>query len=273
MGLLPKNEPKEKDITPTKFFIWGQTMSGKTYLARKLPNPVILNTDSNAKKVTTPSIDIKDFEMFLDVIEEIVAGKHTYETIIIDLVDDINVMLKTYVCEKYEVDDEGEVPYGKGYREVKSMWQNLMVRLSKLKYNVVFISHIAEINENGTIIEKPSLEQKFYNMTMGRCDLSIKCRKAGKNYLQMVDAKRDNYTLEDIKDDNVREILKSVTGVFGKEPAGDSTVKKIISATPVKKVEAVVNKEDKIVATKTVKNDDVVATNTEIEEPTPVEEE
>ena len=51
-------------------------------------------------------------------------------------------MLQTYVCKKYDVDDEGEVPYGKGYREVKMVWQKLMVRLNQLPYNVIFIFYI-----------------------------------------------------------------------------------------------------------------------------------
>ena len=68
--LLPVNKPKEKDITPKVFFIWGQSMSGKTYLARQFPNPLIINTDGNAKKVDTPSVEVYDFETFVKVLEE-----------------------------------------------------------------------------------------------------------------------------------------------------------------------------------------------------------
>lgn len=212
--LLPINKPKEKDITPKVFFIWGQSMSGKTYLARQFPSPVIINTDGNAKKVDTPSVEVHDFETFVSLLQEIEAGNHDYKTIIIDLVDDIKTMVQNYVCEKYGVDDEGEVPYGKGYREVKTIWQKLMVRLNQLPYNVIFISHVVEISEDNRTIEKPSLEQKYYNMCMGRCDLSIKCRKVGKTYLQLCDSKRDNYHFEDVKDKDVLNILKNISNVF-----------------------------------------------------------
>lgn len=231
MGLLPENKPKVKDITPTKFFIWGQSMSGKTYLARQFPNPLILNTDGNAKKVTTPSIEIYDFETFVKVLNEIEEGKHDFKTIIIDLIDDFKVMLQNYVCEKYGVDDEGEVPYGKGYRDVKNTWQKLMVRLSQLPYNVVFISHIAEKSENQQTIEIPSLDQKFYNMCMGRSDMSIKCRKVGQTYLQLCVDRRDYYTEADVKDPVVLDILKNVKGAFTLEPT------KTIKAVPLKKAE------------------------------------
>lgn len=226
--LLPENKPKEKDITPKVFFIWGQSMSGKTYLARRFPSPLIINTDGNAKKVDTPSIEVQDFETFTKVLEEIEAGKHDFKTIIIDLVDDIKTMLQNYICKKYNVDDEGEVPYGKGYREVKMVWQKTMVRLNQLPYNVIFISHVMEVTENSATIERPSLEQKFYNMCMGRCDMSIKCRKVGQNYIQLCESKRDNYNEVDVKDKAVLEILKGITGVFKQKTEVKPMVKPII---------------------------------------------
>lgn len=223
--LLPVNKLKDKDITPKVFFIWGQSMSGKTYLARQFPSPLIINTDGNAKKVETPSVEVYDFETFLKVIEEIEQGKHDYKTIIIDLVDDVKTMLQNYVCKKYGVDDEGEVPYGKGYREVKMTWQRLMVRLNQLPYYVIFISHVVEVTEDNNTYEKPSLEQKYYNMCMGRCDMSIKCRKVGQNFLQLCDAKRDNYIETDVKDKDVLKILTGVTNVFG--TSGGAKLKKM----------------------------------------------
>ena len=228
MTLLPVNKPKTKDITPRVFFIWGESMSGKTFLARRFPNPLIINTDGNAKKVETPSIEVHDFETIVKVIQEIEQGGHEYQTIIFDLVDDVKTMLQSYVCKKYGVNDEGEVPYGKGYRDVKMTWQKLMVRLNQLPYNVIFISHITETSENGQVVEKPSLEQKFLNMCLGRTDLSVKCRKVGQNYIQICDSKRDNYIEEDIKDKNILEILKGIKGVFAVKPA--TAIKKVEEA-------------------------------------------
>ncbi len=232
MGLLPKNELKQKNITPKNFFIWGGSMSGKTYLARLFPNPLIVNTDGNAKKVETPSIEVYDFETFVKVMTEIEQGEHEFKTIIIDLIDDVKTMLQTYVCKKYNVENEADVPYGKAFSDVKNTWQKLMVRLSQLPYNVIFISHVLEVLEGQTTIEKPSLEQKFYNMCMGRCDLSIKCRKVGSTYLQLCDNKRDQYEEKDIENKEILKILKNVKGVFKNENTID--IKKI---TPIKNKE------------------------------------
>ena len=223
--ILPENKLKEKDITPKNYFIWGQSMSGKTYLARQFPSPLIINTDGNAKKVDTPSIEITNFTQFVQVIRELEESQHTFKSIIIDLIDDIKLMLFKYICDKYNVDDIGEVAYGKGYRDVNTIWQNIMIKLSQMKFNIIFISHIVEYVENNTTYEKPSLEQKYYNMSMGRCDINIKCRKVGNNFLQLCESKREKYKETDIKDKKILDILKNITGVIETEQV--TTLKKI----------------------------------------------
>jgi hypothetical protein len=217
MSLLPENKPMEKNITPKVFFIWGQSMHGKTYLARQFPNPIILNTDGNGKKIDTPHVDIYDFETFVAVLKEIEEGKHTYKTIVIDLVDDIKTFLEEYVCKKYKVENLAEAPFGKAFSDVKATWKRLMIRLSQLPYYVVFISHIIQTTDeydNTRTIEQPSLEQKYLNMTKGRTDVMIKCQKVGKNYLQLCNEKRDVYRREDIKDEELYVTLSNVKQLF-----------------------------------------------------------
>ena len=86
---LPVNELKTADVTPKNILIWGESMSGKTYLAKEFESPLIINTDGNATKITTPSIFVKNFTEFKEVIEELEKGKHTFKTLIIDLIDDL----------------------------------------------------------------------------------------------------------------------------------------------------------------------------------------
>ena len=217
MSLLPENEPMEKDITPKVFFLWGQSMHGKTYLARQFPDPIIINTDGNGKKIDTPHVDVYDFETFVNVLREIEEGKHTFKTIVIDLVDDIKTFLEEYVCKKYDVENLADAGFGKGYGDVKATWKRLMIRLTQLPYYVVFISHVVQLTDEydkNKTIEQPSLEQKYLNMTKGRTDVMIKCQKVGKNYLQLCNEKRDLYHRSDIKDDKLYNTLSNVKSLF-----------------------------------------------------------
>lgn len=210
--MLPINEVKTVDITPKNYFIWGESMSGKTHLAIQFPNPILLNTDGNAVKVATPSVDIRDFDQFSQIISELEKGEHTYESVIIDLVDDIRTMLSISICKRYKVRNLVDVPYGKATSEFKDLWQRLMTKLSQLPYQIIFISHIIETQE----IEKPSLPQRELNVCMGRCDVAIRCRKLGEKYIQICDRKRQNYLESDIKDDRIFKVLANVQNLIKK---------------------------------------------------------
>lgn len=210
--MLPINEPKQADVTPKNYLLWGESMAGKTYFATQFPNPVLLNTDGNATKVATPSVDIRDFDTFLSVVTEVEKGEHTYETIIIDLIDDIRTLLSLEICKRYKVRNLTDVPYGKATSELKDNWQKLITRLSQMPYQIIFISHILETQE----VEKPSLPQRELNVCMGRCDIAIKCKKIGGNYIKQCDRKRQDYTVEDVKNAQIKELLLNVQNLIKK---------------------------------------------------------
>src|SRR5690606_33592928 len=98
MSILPKNERKIAKETPRNFVIFGGTMHGKTYFADEFPNPLNLNTDGNAEMIETPSISIRNernakgaittsaSEKLIQVITELEAGNHTFETVVVDVI-------------------------------------------------------------------------------------------------------------------------------------------------------------------------------------------
>ena len=51
---LPKVEKLKPKSQPHNFFIWGATMSGKSYFSSFFPNPLILNTDGNSEQGSAP---------------------------------------------------------------------------------------------------------------------------------------------------------------------------------------------------------------------------
>ena len=148
MSLLPENKPKEIDLTPRMFVIGGSAMSGKTYNACKFPNPILINTDGNCKKVTTPSIYLNDkkyktykekLETLFGVLKELNETQTTYQTIVIDLIEDIFDICEGYVLEKYKVDNLGKVPgYATGYTERKVNMQNVITALKTL-FSIIFL--------------------------------------------------------------------------------------------------------------------------------------
>nr|DAN47246.1 MAG TPA: AAA domain protein [Caudoviricetes sp.] len=214
--ILPVNEQKTADVTPKNILIWGESMSGKTYLAKQFESPLIINTDGNASKITTPSVFIKNFTEFKELIEELEKGKHTFKTLIIDLIDDLETMVINHICSLAKVESLADIAFGKGFNTFNSIWKNLMMTLTQMNMNVIFISHIVEKMDGQTSYQAPALSQKCLNACMGRCDIVIKTQKIGNNYIRLCTNKREAYKEEDIKDKKVLEILKTIKNVFQK---------------------------------------------------------
>jgi len=211
--MLPKNEPKKFIRTPKNFFIYGKSMSGKTHLACQFPNPLLLNTDGNAVKVATPSIHINDYTQFTQVINEIEKGGHTYESIIIDLIDDLKSLIEMSITKRANVKTILDLGFGKGTTEFKNTWKEMITRIANLKYNVIFISHVIETAEN---FERPSLDQKELNVAMGRCDVGIKCEQTNFGYYRKCERKRENYTVDDIPDKQFLQVLSTIQNLIKK---------------------------------------------------------
>ncbi|NSV20212.1 AAA family ATPase [Enterococcus faecalis] len=230
MSILPENKPQTPKDTPRNFFVWGPTMSGKSFLASQFPNPVIFNTDGNAEANTVPSVQLRNIKdtngkikrSVIDQLDKLITAlqteKHTYETVVLDVIDDIVVMIEQYICDKEGVETLGDIPYGKGYAAFTNIFQQLVIELKSLPMNVIYISRNATKLEGTTEIEIPSLKEKHQNIVNGNCDLSIQCKKVGKNYIRVAKARRKDYMRDQVDDKTILAILDTITGVFGRTP-------------------------------------------------------
>lgn len=232
MGILPKNERKVAKETPRNFVIYGGTMHGKTYFADEFPNPLNLNTDGNADMIETPSININHTrdskgkivkpasELLSDIIVELENTNHTFETVVIDVIDDVITLFEQEITEEHGVRSVGDIPYGKGHQMLEMMVRVLVMRLKELsmkrKMNIIYISRLNIIEENDMEVYVPSLKLKWLNIVNGNSDYTILCRKIGKNYIRKVESKRKNYTREKIDDERIAALLDTVIGAYEK---------------------------------------------------------
>ena len=222
MSLLPENKPKEIDLTPRMFVIGGAAMSGKTYNACKFPNPILINTDGNCKKVTTPSIYLNDkkyktykekLETLFGVLKELNETQTTYQTIVIDLIEDIFDICEGYVLEKYKVDNLGKVPsYATGYTERKVNMLNVISALKTLtnKYYVVILTHTVDKVVDDKMVTMSMLKEDFYILLEGKTDMVINCKKLGNSYITRITKMRNNYKDPEVKESINKEILEVI---------------------------------------------------------------
>lgn len=232
MSILPKNERKVAKETPRNFVIYGATMHGKTYFADEFPNPLNLNTDGNAEMIETPSINIRNernakgeiiksaSDLLSEIILELETTNHTFETVVIDVIDDIVTLFEQEIIEEHGVRSVGDIPYGKGHQMLEMMVRVFVMRLKELSMkkhiNVLYLSRLTVIEENNVEVYQPSLKLKWLNIVNGNSDYTILCRKIGKNYIRKVESKRKNYTREKIDDERIAKLLDTVIGAYDK---------------------------------------------------------
>ncbi len=237
MFKLPENKPQIPKDTPRNFFIYGETMSGKSYLANEFPNPIVLNTDGNAEANSVPSIQLvnvrdkngKITRSVIDQLSEILLAlqtqKHTYETVILDVIDDVIDLIKFAVCDQFGVKALSEIQWGKGYDYFNQALTELVMDLKALPMNVIYISRlVTEQTEDGAVTkEKPSLRDKYVNLINGNSDLMIKTEKVGNNYHRKIDRRRKAYYVDQVDDEAILKILLTIRGAV--DPAKNKSSK------------------------------------------------
>lgn len=241
MSILPTNERKPTVDTPHNFFIYGATMSGKSYLAERFPNPLFINTDGNSLANPAPSIQLRNVkdengnlkQSVLEDLDEIMFELQTqnknkqfgYETIVLDVIDDICQLIEQAICTEAGVKSLSDIGYGKGYATFNTVLQDLVMNLKSLPLNIVYISRVNYETKDGvdTAKEVPSLKTKYYNVVNGNCDLVIHTQKVGTNYIRTIKDKRKKYYEDKINDPKILRILKAIPGAISKRPIEKKT--------------------------------------------------
>lgn len=240
MITLPKVETLKPKSQPHNFFIWGETMSGKSYFASYFPNPLVLNTDGNSEQGQAPSIQIRNIrdangnlkQSAIKQLDDIIIALQNqgnkpedqrFKTVVVDVIDDICVMIEQAICLEEGVQSLADIAYGKGYAMFNAALQQFVMDLKALPMNVIYISREIGITDEQTnkTEYRQSLKDKYYNTVNGNCDLVIRTSKIGQGqnitYMREVKAVRTKYEPENITDKRILQLLESCQGMFTKE--------------------------------------------------------
>lgn len=105
-----------RDLSGYITYIYGKGGIGKTTLATKAPNALLIATEKgyNALPGVMP-IDVTSWAEMRQVRNELKkpAVKEKYQTVIIDTIDIAAAMCEKYICSQNDVEKIGEIPYGR----------------------------------------------------------------------------------------------------------------------------------------------------------------
>lgn len=237
MITLPKPSELHPKTQPRNFFIYGATMSGKSYFSSFFPKPLVLNTDGNSEQGSAPSIQLRNLrdtngnpkQLVTQQIDDIIVAlqnqnqrpeEDRFQTVVIDVIDDVCIMLEQAICLQENVQSLADVGYGKGYAMFNAALQQFVMDLKALPLNVIYISREIRLvdDKTGAVSYKPSLKDRYYNIVNGNCDVVIRTKKFGDgqnaNYFREVKSLRTMYKPENITNKRVLRLLASCTGMF-----------------------------------------------------------
>lgn len=179
---IPVNENKDH----WRIWLYGESCTGKTYLADKFPNILMLNTDGNTTEVTAPRLRIADqvtvigsvekkklaWDVFKEVIAELETTETTYETIALDLIEDFYEFCRLYMYKKMGISHESDSNF-KAWDMVRTEFYSTIRRLFSLPYNFIIISQedksrdITAKNGDKITAIRPNINEKVAIKLMG----------------------------------------------------------------------------------------------------------
>lgn len=191
--LLPKNEKKAiVGVSHKKMWLYGSPFSGKTTLADKFPDVLMINTDGNTEFCTSPVVEIKDmveitgrmaettmaWDVFKDTVTELEKGSD-FKTVVVDLVEDLYESCRLYMYKQMGITHESDDSF-RAWDKVRTEFLSTMRKLTNLPYNIVLISHedtSKDITKRGgdkiTSI-RPNIVEKVANKLAGMVDIVVR---------------------------------------------------------------------------------------------------
>lgn len=254
--LLPENKRRDiNKISKKVLWLYGAPFSGKTYLANKFPDPLMLNSDGNIKFVDAPYIAIKDqvtvegritkrkpaWEVFKEVIDELEKKQNDFKTIVVDLLEDTYEHCRAYKYNELGVDHESDAGFGKGYDMIRKEFLDNIKRLTNLDYeNIILISHedssknITRRNGESTTTIRPNIQEKLASKIAGMVDIVARVVADGDN--RVLSFKTNEYVFGggrlNVKGQDIPLSFEELMKVYEEANKSSGTASDTVTATP-----------------------------------------
>ncbi|MDD3949312.1 MAG: AAA family ATPase [Anaerolineaceae bacterium] len=190
--ILPKNERRNiEQIEKKVVWLYGAPFSGKTFLANRFPDPLMLNTDGNIRFVDAPYISIKNdvkvegrqtrttlaWDVFKNAITELEKKDNDFKTIVVDLLEDCYEHCRIFMYDKLNISHESDDSFS-AWDKVRTEFLSTMKRLMNMDYeNIILISHedrskdITRKSGDKLTAIKPNIQDKIANKIAGMVDI------------------------------------------------------------------------------------------------------
>lgn len=178
--MLPKQKtPPKMSLTDLTVLVYGPSKIGKSTWCSGAEGALFLATEAGLNNLEVFQAPIGSWDELLVACKEIAEGQHGFKTIVLDTVDNAYRMCAEHVCQKFKIEHESDLGYGKGYALINNEFHRVLTKLSLLPYGLFLISHSQE-RELETRTGKltrvvPTLPDKARKIVLGMVDVILFC--------------------------------------------------------------------------------------------------
>lgn len=188
MIVLPKEKVKAKVENPRFLIIFGKPKAGKTTLASKLDNNLIIDLEGGSEFLEALAVQarsVKDLGEIANAIREEIksTGKKPYKYITLDNASRLEEICLSYAAtlyrqtpmgKNYQGNDIRTLPNGSGYMYLQQAVRKVIDMFRDLCDNFILIGHLKDkmINKEGEELSEMSLDLvgKLANIICGEAD-------------------------------------------------------------------------------------------------------
>ncbi|MEE8113178.1 MAG: ATP-binding protein [Nitrososphaerales archaeon] len=178
MSLIPKNrqkpEPKGFPTNDTWLF-YGPPKIGKTTLAAKFEDPLVIDLENGARHIEEVVVKVKSLKKLMDLYEELEEGEvKRFKTIVIDSSDTLLDLIDKETCRvlskkfKKNYEDISEMPNGSGWAMSRKLMLSQPEMWKRLGVNVVFVGHSRVVMSENAGVKEASRSLDLAGKLAGR---------------------------------------------------------------------------------------------------------
>lgn len=181
MDLLSLQPHKvSRDLSGYITYIYGAPKTGKTTLASQMGNSLLLAFEPGYHAL--PGViaqDITTWNEMRQAYRELKKPevKERFSAVIVDTIDIAADRCKKYICSQNNIEDLGDLGFGKGWMKFKDEFNDIFRGLTQLGYAVFFIGHDkleTKTDSAGNVISstiRPALSNATRTVISGMADI------------------------------------------------------------------------------------------------------
>lgn len=174
------------DLSGYITFIYGAYKTGKTTLAVQMEKPLLLAFEQGYNAlpgvIPQPMTSWGDMKQVYRQLK-MPQVQERYRAVIIDTVDVAADMCKKYICQQNDIEELGDLGYGKGWSKFKDEFNEVFRGLTQMGYAVFFIGHDKEAkDDSGNVTNiRPALSNSTREVIAGMADIYGYAKQSGAN--------------------------------------------------------------------------------------------